>query len=102
VLDRLTATSFAPAVGDTFVLDAGDAGPLELELLESRLHDPDAPAQDPSGARAPFTLLFRGPFEPILPQRIYALEHRELGKLELFLVPVGRDEHGTSYEAVFG
>ena len=101
MLDRLTANSFASVVGETFVLDAGDAGPLELELLESRLHDPDAPAEDASGARAPFSLTFRGPAEPILPQRIYALEHPTLGTLEIFIVPIGRDEAGTSYEAVF-
>jgi hypothetical protein len=102
VLDRLTATSFAPAVGETFVLDAGGAGSLELELVESRLLDPDAPAQDPSGARAPFSLLFRGPAEPILPQATYRLEHRSVGAIEIFIVPIAGDETGTSYEAVFG
>jgi hypothetical protein len=102
VLERLTATSFEPAVGETFVLDAGDAGPLELELLESRLHDPDAPAQDGSGARAPFSLTFRGPVEPLLPQRIYRVEHDSLGALEIFIVPLAQAEAGTTYEAVFG
>jgi hypothetical protein len=102
VLDRLTATTFQPAVGDTFTLDAGDAGRLELELFESRLHDPDAPAEDASGARAPFSLLFRGPVDPVLPQSIYRLEHESLDPMEIFIVPVARDEAGTSYEAVFG
>ena len=101
MLERLTANSFAPAVGDTFVVDAGEAGRLELELLESRLHDPDAPAEDASGTRPPFTLEFRGPPDPILPQHIYRLEHPSLGPLEIFIVPVGRDETGTTYEAVF-
>ena len=102
MLDRLTANSFTPAVGDTFLLDRGDGGQLEIELLESRLHDPDAPVEEASGARAPFTLTFRGPVEPVLPQRIYALEHPSLGTLEIFIVPIGRDEAGTTYEAVFG
>ena len=101
MLDRLTATTFAPAVGDTFVLDAGDAGRLDLELVESRLHRPDAPAEDESGARAPFTLVFRGPVDPVLPQRIYRLEHETLEPMEIFIVPIARDEAGTSYEAVF-
>lgn len=100
MLERLTANSFAPAVGDTFVVDAGEAGRLELELLASRPHDPDAP--DDSGTRAPFTLEFRGPADPVLPQQIYRLEHPSLGPLEIFIVPVGRDESGTTYEAVFG
>jgi hypothetical protein len=102
VLDRLTADSFEPAVGQTFVLDGGEAGALELELLESRLHDPDAPAEDSSGARAPFSLLFRGPVEPVLPQRIYHVEHLSVGAIDIFIVPVGQDATGTTYEAVFG
>jgi hypothetical protein len=102
VLDRLTATSFAPAVGDAFALDAGEAGRIELQLVDTRLHDPAAPAEDASGARAPFTLEFRGPPEPVLPQRIYGLEHPSFGTLEIFIVPIGRDEAGTRYEAVFG
>jgi hypothetical protein len=101
VLDRLSASSFAPAVGDTFTVDAEDAGQLELELLESRLHDPDAPAEDASGARAQFTLTFRGPADPLLPQRIYHLEHPSLGALEIFIVPIAHDESGTTYEAIF-
>jgi hypothetical protein len=101
VLDRLTATDFAPAVGDTFRLDTGEAGRLELELLESRLHDPDAPAMSADGSRAPFTLTFRGPADPVLAQRIYRLEHEHLQPMEIFIVPVARDDAGTSYEAVF-
>jgi Domain of unknown function (DUF6916) len=101
VLEDLTADTFAPAVGHTFRLDAGEAGGLDLELVESRLHDPDAPERDDSGKRAPFSLLFKGPAQPILEQRIYSLEHESIGALEIFIVPVAHDEAGTSYEAVF-
>jgi hypothetical protein len=102
VLESLTAETFAPLIGHTFALDADDAGRLGLELLESRLHDPDAPAADGSGTRAPFSLLFLGPSDPVLPQRIYRLEHESIGPLEIFMVPVSRAESGTTYEAVFG
>lgn len=98
----MTADTFAPSVGETFVLDDDEAGRLELELRESRLHNPDAPAADESGVRAPFSLLFLGPVDPILPQRIYRLEHESVGPIEIFIVPVGRDQSGTTYEAVFG
>ncbi len=101
MLDRLTATDFAPALGDTFRLDAGGEGLLDLELLESRLHDPDAPAVSADGSRAPFTLTFRGPAVPVLAQRIYRLEHEYLEPMEIFIVPIARDDTGTSYEAVF-
>jgi hypothetical protein len=34
-------------------------------------------------------------------QQIYQVEHPTLGSFELFLVPVGPDEQGMCYEAVF-
>ena len=101
MLERLTATSFAPAVGDTFALDGGEAGRLELELVGGSPARPGCAGGGRLRLRAPFTLEFRGPLEPVLPQRIYALEHPSLGPLEIFIVPVGRDEAGTTYEAVF-
>jgi hypothetical protein len=72
-------------------------------LGESELIDVDEPEPAGAGAlRAPFSLVFRGPLEPLLPQGIHRLEHDALGELDLFLVPIGPDEAGTRYEAVFG
>jgi hypothetical protein len=102
VLDRLTVDSFRPAVGQPFVLDLDGSERLDLELVEARTHARDAPALDANGRRSAFSLLFRGPAEPVLAQRIYRLEHAATGPLELFLVPVARDAEGTSYEAIFG
>lgn len=48
-----------------------------------------------------FSLTFRGSTERILPQQIYSLKHDVIGDLDLFLVPIGRDESGVYYEAVF-
>jgi hypothetical protein len=101
VLEDLTVASFAPAVGEAFALDAGDAGALQLKLLEARLTDPEAPATGSGGTRAGFVLTFRGPVDPVLPQRIYRIEHASTGPLEIFIVPIARDEAGTSYEAIF-
>lgn len=47
-----------------------------------------------------FRLTFRGPAEPIIPQGIYRVMADNFD-VEMFLVPVGRDEQGTSYEAIF-
>jgi hypothetical protein len=47
-----------------------------------------------------FRLTFRGPGEPILPQGIYRVMADDFDA-EMFLVPVGRDESGTAYEAIF-
>lgn len=50
---------------------------------------------------APFALLLKGPPEPLLAQATYALRHPRLGRIEVFLVPLGRDATGASYEAIF-
>lgn len=34
-------------------------------------------------------------------QRVFKIEHSELGTMELFIVPVGQNESGIRYEAVF-
>ena len=39
-----------------------------------------------------------GLFKP----NIYHLEHKELGAMDRFLVPVGPEAHEMRYEAVFG
>jgi hypothetical protein len=102
VLDRLTVDDFAAAVGDTVVLEDGAGLALELELVSAATHPAGAPAADADGRRTPFNLLFRGPADPVLGQRIYHVQVARIGALDLFLVPVGRDDDGTRYEAIFG
>lgn len=101
MLDRLTIDDFAPALGQPFVIDGGRLGPIELKLAKASTHDPQAPPVDDAGTRSPFTLLFRGPPDPVLAQQICRLENATVGQLEIFIVPVGRDADGTDYEAVF-
>jgi hypothetical protein len=68
----------------------------ELVLIEAKnLREP------PASGRAPFSLLFRGPRAPVLEQSIRCLEEPVLGNLDIFLVPIGPDEEGMVYEAVF-
>jgi hypothetical protein len=101
-LAALTCGDFAGCLGQRFRLtregDAPEAGALLLELLRVDA----APTRDRvPRARAPFSAVFLGPAEPVLPQQIYRLENATLGCLEIFLVPIGRDERGVRYEAVF-
>src|SRR3954454_3252861 len=101
MLDKLTVDHFAPARGQAFKLDAGDGTQHDLELTDASTWDAGAPPTDESGARSAFRLQFRGPIEPILEQRIYHLEHDTVGPIDIFLVPIGQDAAGTSYEAIF-
>jgi hypothetical protein len=92
-LDSLTAADFAAHLHERFELDAGGEGQLSLELVDV--------AGGGGERQRPFSVAFLGPTDPVLPQRIYRIEHPALGTLELFLVPIGRDAAGVGYEAVF-
>ena len=53
-------------------------------------------------AREPFSLIFRAAGVHFhLAQGIYLLEHGGHGELHVFLVPIGPDEAGMRFEAVF-
>jgi hypothetical protein len=93
-LNELGPGDFQPLVGQGFtvVLNEGD---LALELLNVRV----LPTH--SWRKEPFVLVFRGPRQPVLPQRIYTVAHAETGPLVIFLVPVQGGPAGVEYEAVF-
>lgn len=99
------ASDFSSVVGTPFRV-ARDDRPIALELVEvtpaAARDEVEARRRAAAGIRAePFTLLFRGPREPLLAQGIQRLEHERLGTLEIFLVPIRPDEGGPLYEAVF-
>jgi hypothetical protein len=90
-LETLTVDDFAALRGQPFRIASAGAPPFEAELVEVT-----EIAREPGG-RAPFSLVFRGGPDPPLPQRIYRVEHADLGAIEIFLVPIAADR----YEAVF-
>jgi len=70
--------------------------PIYFELIEVA-----GMGEKPDAQREPYSLLFRGPEQPVLEQSIVALKHEQLGELSIFLVPIGSDAQGMRYEAVF-
>ena len=102
MLDRFTVATFADHLGERFRIHPGAGAPLVAELIAvTPLAAGPAGAGAPPGRRAPFAIVFRGPRTPVLPQRIYRLQHAALGAFDLFLVPLGPDGAGLRYEAVF-
>jgi len=97
MLSDLTKESWLQHLKNHFRLLAGGAGPIGLELIEVKSLG-EKPDND---RREPFSLVFQGPPEPVLIQRIYTLQHDELGQLDLFLVPIGEESGQFFYEAVF-
>jgi hypothetical protein len=105
MLETFTHETFSPHLGEPFRLALDGGGDLELTLIEttdlSRDGATGSQAQGNPAPRAPFSIVFRGPPTPIVPQRIYSLRHDRLGAFELFLVPIRPDTVGMRYEAVF-
>jgi hypothetical protein len=99
MIEDFTPATFSELVGEPFRLLLDDGSALDLELV-SVTPAPVHPGE--AREREPFSVVFRGPTEPVVPQRIYRLENERLGAFELFIVPVGPDESGMQYEAVFG
>jgi len=93
----VTVETFEGREGQPFSIQFADVA-LELTLAEVT----PAPGSWGRGeARAPFSILFHGPLEHVLPQRIWPLDHDELGRLEMFLVPLGPEGEAMRYQAVF-
>ena len=102
MIENLTLSSFSECLGTRFRLHDGATAPVEMELVEAAGSSTNSSPGGQSSKRVPFTVVFRGPLKPLLPQRIYTLEHDMLGSLEIFIVPIGPDgERGMRYEAVF-
>jgi hypothetical protein len=94
----LTYEDFSDRVGQSFtVLGLGEIA-LDLTLEEAQ---PLPERMRGPGARPGFSLVFVGHPDLLLGQQIHRLEHPELGELEIFLTPVGRNARAISYEAVF-
>ncbi|HET7270466.1 MAG TPA: hypothetical protein VFI90_05205, partial [Rubrobacter sp.] len=61
----------------------------------------ESAGEEPPDRKRPFSIIFRGPGDVLLPQRIHKMQHDKIGSFELFLVPIGPDEKGLRYEAIF-
>ena len=89
--DPYVYETYAGREGETFRIVLEDRA-IDSTLRSAQTHSP--------GVTSGFTLVFVAPGD-VLPQATYTFDHDELGLLDLFVVPVGRDETGVSYEAVF-
>jgi hypothetical protein len=93
-LRKLRIGDFEPRQDETFVLQIPQAE-VPLKLTKVR---PLGESGRPDGA---FALWFVSAPGPFLPQGIYPLVHSEMGRLEIFLVPLGPRETGNLYESIF-
>jgi len=96
---HFTRDAFEPYVGTRFRVKA-DFGSVDLRL--TKITDLKAISKTPSriAGRESFSLLFAGSSNSqLLTQETRPIEHRELGRFSLFLVPVGKPT-SRHYEAI--
>lgn len=94
MLEALNLSVFAEHLQSYFQVYLTPSQPVTLQLTQA--YDlGSTPVQER------FTLVFRGPLDPFLEQRMYPIEHATLGTFDLFLVPNARKPEGFLYEAVF-
>lgn len=95
--DDFRLERFLPLVGEVFlVVCEGQRVPMLLSEV-SRLASEGSWRR----SREPFSLVFHAPRESRLEQAIYRVEKPGLEAFDCFLVPIGPDQHGMRYEAVY-
>jgi len=99
VPERFTADDFRPCLGQSFLLRDG-AVEIRLELESVTLLGEARPGA-PAGGYAAFSLIFRPSAHLPVRQRIFRLEHPELGALDLFVVEIQSDARGPRCEVIF-
>ena len=100
-LASLTLAQMQPLVDSTFCRANEPEADIVLKLVSAASTRRDPSAEDEASGR-PFSLLFRGPTELLLTQGMHDLQHPTHPLPGVFLVPIGPDEEGSLYEAVFG
>lgn len=102
MLDTLTIDTFQPHLGGLFtlVVDKGEGDPVRIPLKLTEV-SPWGPEASKGRSRVPFSLVFHTVAQAVVPQAIYRVESDTMEPMELFLVPLGPDERGMRYEAVF-
>jgi hypothetical protein len=102
-LSEITLETAQPLLGTLFQVTLDDGNTVEMRLIEAVPFE--LPRRSARGSRQPkrlpFSLYFLGPREPMLPQQMYDLRSAAAELPNLFIVPIGRDDEGTEYEAVF-
>jgi len=92
--DTITMEMFSNVLNTPFQMHYGNSETAELKLIGVR-------DLGSSPTHTQFSLTFLGPLTCPPSQRIYKVEHAALGELQIFLVPVARNESGLEYEAIY-
>jgi hypothetical protein len=96
MIDVLTLkkTTFDPYLNNKFEIHTKSAGVVEVELIEITNNN--------QGNTESFSLVFKGPLEKSFEQRLHRVKHPQMGKFDLFLVPITYGKMDAMYyQAIF-
>jgi hypothetical protein len=91
---NFSSRTFTEHLHTTFNVGMADGSSIPLEL--TAVNEPAAPP-----GLEMFSVHFRGPHAPRLPQQIHQFQHGKLGSFDLFITTIAGDDQSTTYEAVF-
>mgnify|MGYP005663249971 CR=1 FL=1 len=106
MLDKIKSVDFAQHLGGEFMIyKEGMAMPVKAELAEVSVHHSDF-ATDTSDAatkiKRGFSIILRASKGSSLPQDMFTIENKDVGKIDVFLSPIEDDkEERPQFEAVF-
>lgn len=97
MLDTFTIDTFRPRLGELFTIVLDEENRLPTKLTEVFPWGDESPGRP----RVAFSLIFHTVPQAVVPQAIYRVENENMEPFEIFLTPIGPDERGMRYEAVF-
>ncbi|MDQ6530988.1 hypothetical protein [Flavobacterium sp. LHD-85] len=96
-ISLLSINNFNSLLNEVFIIKFSEEMQLNAELISVNEFNSYSLLE-----RTPFSLVFRTQQkDEYYEQGIFTIVHPEEGNLELFLTPLGFDEVGMKYEAVF-
>ncbi|MFH1742991.1 MAG: hypothetical protein ABIH23_28635 [bacterium] len=97
----LNISTFSPHLNTRFRVRRDPMDVIDTELIEVSDKSDKWSSKSEGVELECFSLVFRGPCDPVLPQSTYEITHDGIGTFDMFLVPFERDEKGIKYEAIF-
>ena len=101
-LSNLSLAAFEGLLGASFKVRPAGGGILKLTLRKAQSLSFSTPPRAAGPRWEGFSLVFSGPSGQVLPQDTYSFEHEQVGRFDMFIVPIGQPPDGVPrYQAVF-
>jgi hypothetical protein len=100
-LETLTLATFAALLHTRFQVERGGQQSIELELVEATFGGISGAKTGDGPRYENFSLMFHGEQSQPLGQGTFSFSHPQIGRFELFIVPIAAQKGKLHYQAVF-